>query len=136
MAIQAPWTSTMMKTWQTSIMRNPSIPSLAYHPHAFGHLLPSYAIFQFIHLSSILQLLSHTIHLPSAASANYPNYHLSPLLLSPSFKSYHIHHKTSFCMSSSDWGHYIPWISCLVHPPLSLASSSRLPSCKPNVIPH
>ena len=75
----------MMKTWQTSVMRNLAIPSLAYHPHAFGHLLPSCAIFQFIHLSSILQLLSHTIHLSSAATSNYPSYHLSPSLLPPSF---------------------------------------------------
>ena len=85
MAIQAPWTSTMMKTWQTSVMRNPAIPILAYHPHAFGHLLTSSSIVQSIHLSSILQLLSHTIHLSSAASANHPSYHLSPSLLPPSF---------------------------------------------------
>ena len=39
-------------------------------------------------------------------------------------------------MSSSDWGHSIPWRSCLVHPLLSLAFSSRLTSCKPNVVPH
>ena len=82
MAIQAPWTSTMMKTWQTSVMRN---PSLASHPHAFGHLLPSCAIFQCIHLSSILQLLSNTIHLSSTASANHHCYHPSPWLLQPSF---------------------------------------------------
>ena len=85
MAIQAPWTSTMMKTWQTSVMHNPTIPSLAYHPHAFGHLLPSSSIFQCIHLSFILQLLSITIHLSSVASSNYPSYHLSPSLLPPSF---------------------------------------------------
>ena len=85
MAIQVPWTSTMMKTWQTSIMRNPAIPSLAYHPHAFGHLLPSSSIFQFIHLSSIFQFLSIPIHLSSAATSNYPSYHLSPSLLPASF---------------------------------------------------
>ena len=61
LAIQAPWTSTMMQTWQTSVMCNPTILSLAYHPHAFGHLLTSSSIVQSIHLSSILQLLSHTI---------------------------------------------------------------------------
>ena len=82
MAIQAPWTGTMMKTWQTSVMRN---PSLAYHPHAFGHLLTSSSIFQFIHLSSILQLLSIIVHLSSVASSNYLSYHLSPSPLSPSF---------------------------------------------------
>ena len=87
-----------MKTWQfkrlgqvpwwklgkqASCVIQPSPAS--YHPHAFGHLLPSCAIFQFIHLSSILQFLSITVHLSSATTSNYLSYHLSPSLLPPSF---------------------------------------------------
>ena len=58
LAIQAPWTSTMMKTWKTSVMRNPAIPSLAYHPHAFGHILLIFSVsFQFYRMS--LAILCH-----------------------------------------------------------------------------
>ena len=37
LAIQAPWTSTLMKTWQTSIMRNPSIQMLYTLGGKFQH---------------------------------------------------------------------------------------------------
>ena len=82
MAIQAPWTSTMMKTWQTSVMHNLAIPSLAFilmllviswHPAPSSNLstyLPS-SNFYLTPSTYLLQLqptITAIIHLPSAFS--------------------------------------------------------------------
>ena len=92
LAIQAPWTSTMMKTWQTSVMCNPSIQMLCllrskfliyqissiftppldldqhegnYPIHAFGHLLTSISPLQ--NISTYPLFILPSFHLPPSA---------------------------------------------------------------------
>ena len=83
-----------------------------YPIHAFGHLLTSISPSQLIStypLSIHPPFIYH--HLPSFSLI--PPSQLSSLLLA-SILSWC--HKTSSWLLYSNWGHHIPWRSCLVHP--------------------